>query len=78
MKQIVDYSKSLLQMEDLLIENDVSIKEDFTLEEREALKKQLEKYMSSQCNNELQIDLKKISLIVKGADEASYLYEYVK
>lgn len=77
MKQTIDYVQSEMQMGDLLETMEVSIKNDFSVKERMQLKKSLEDYMSGKADKSLTIDLKKFLLVVKGSDEASYLYQYV-
>lgn len=79
MKKVVDYFFSPYQMGDLLQSENVSIRNDFSDAEQENLRKYLEEYMSGSYENKsIQIDLKKFCLILRGADEADYLYEYVK
>lgn len=78
MKETIDYSKSAKQMGDLLISMGVSIENDFSDEERKDLRRCLEQYMSSNaCRRPLTLDMKKFYLIICGADEASYLYQYI-
>jgi len=76
MKPTIDYYNQNEQMGDLLISNGVSIKKDFSDEEREKLKNELEAYMSG-SGELITIDLKKFNLVIKGADEASNLYQYI-
>lgn len=77
MKEIVDYAKSEKQMGDLLTSMGVSIEKDFSDEERRKLRRYLEQYMSSDACHPIQLDMKKFVLIICGADEASYLYQYI-
>lgn len=77
MKENIDYSQSEKQMGDLLTSMGVSIKADFSDEERKDLRRYLEQYMSSDACHPIQLDMKKFVLIICGADEASYLYQYI-
>lgn len=75
----VDYLNSMYQMGELLEAMGVAIEEDFSEVERMDLAKYLEDYMSGKVGFEkIKIDMKKFFLIIKGADEAGYLYQYVK
>lgn len=78
MEKVIDYYSQSRQMGDLLQAENVSIRKDFSVAEREKLQKKLEEYMKSRKNENLKIDLKKFILVIKGVDEASYLYQYVK
>ncbi len=78
MEKVIDYYSQSRQMGDLLQAENVSIRKDFSVAEREKLQKKLEEYMKSRKNEILKIDLKKFILVIKGVDEASYLYQYVK
>ena len=78
MENVIDYYSQSRQMGDLLQAENVSIRKDFSVAEREKLQKKLEEYMKSRKNEILKIDLKKFILVIKGVDEASYLYQYVK
>ena len=78
MEKVIDYYSQSRQMGDLLQAENVSIRKDFSVAEREKLQKKLEEYMKSRKNEILKIDLKKFNLVIKGVDEASYLYQYVK
>lgn len=78
MEKVIDYYSQSRQMGDLLQAENVSIRKDFSVAEREKLQKKLEEYMKSGKNEILKIDLKKFILVIKGVDEASYLYQYVK
>lgn len=75
--KIVDYAVSEYGMGDLLRAYGISLKEDFTEKERKKLRKKLEDYMIRSEGEKLHIDLKKIVLVIQGADEASYLYQYL-
>lgn len=78
MGDVINYFYSEKQMGDLLKSMNVSIKDDFSDEEREKLRKYLESYMTSNaCHKSVKIDLKKFYLVIRGADEASYLYQYL-
>lgn len=77
-KKTVEYNKSNLQMGDLLQSMNVSIRNDLLDCERQKLKKHLENYMMNGFCNPIKIDLIKFYLVIKGADEVGYLYEYVK
>ena len=77
MKKIINYGHSDLQMGDLLKENGVNISKDFSAFEKKILANTLERYMTSGCADLLKLDLKSFYLLIKGADEASYLYQYV-
>ena len=77
MKPTVSYVDSEFQMGDLLTHYRVPF-EEFTDDELESLRDKLMDYMSCSHNNEeLKIDLKSIYLVIKGADEASYLFQYL-
>ena len=78
MEKVIDYYSQSRQMGDLLQAENVSIRKDFSVAEREKLQKKLEEYMKTRKNEILKIDLKKFILVIKGVDEASYLYQYVK
>ena len=56
----------------------VSIRNDLLDCERQKLKKHLENYMMNGFCNPIKIDLIKFYLVIKGADEVGYLYEYLK
>lgn len=78
MRAVVDYSESEFQMGDLLEIMGVSLQNDFSDKERARLRKTLEEYMrGNRSEQAILIDLKKFVLKIKGADEASYLYQYV-
>lgn len=75
----IDYIDSPYPMGELLEVMGVSIKEDFSTVERKKLATYLADYMSGKCgSDQVSIDMKKFFLIIKGADEASYLYQYFK
>lgn len=76
MKKTIDYRQNNLQMGDLLISMNVSIKDDFSDIEREKLKSYLENYMRSGSCSPIRIDMNNFYLILKGSDEVSYLYQY--
>lgn len=78
MKPRIDYHSQDQQMGDLLALRNVFIRSDFSYKERENLRQQLENYMRSDSCSPIKIDLKKFILEIQGADEASYLYRYVK
>ena len=78
MKERINYIQSDKQMGDLLESMNVSIKRDFSMEERLQLQKYLEDYMTKNRCDEIAIDLKTFYLVVKGTDEVSYLYQYVR
>lgn len=77
MKPTINYYYQDKQMGDLLNSMGVSIQNDFSDKELEKLKNDLEHYMSGSGESEMTIDLKKFYLVIKGADEAGYLYRYV-
>lgn len=77
MKPTIDYYYQNKSMGELLTSMGVSFGNDFSDEEREKLQKELERYMSSDGESKITIDLKKFNLVIKGADEAGYLYRYV-
>ncbi len=78
MKQTIEYYNQNKQMGDLLISMGVSIRDDFSNKELNDLRMMLEEYMSGDSKSKITIDLKKFNLVIKGADEASCLYQYVK
>ncbi|HCW74725.1 MAG TPA: hypothetical protein DHM90_14140 [Clostridiaceae bacterium] len=78
-KDTVNYYSSPYQIGDLIEKMGLKIKEDFSEFERKELKKHLEGYMRGEYeSDEIKIDMKKFFLIIKGADEASYLYHYLR
>lgn len=77
MKPTIDYYYQNQPMGDLLNSMGVSIQNDFSDKEIEKLKNDLEHYMSSDGESKMTIDLKKFYLVIKGADEVEYLYQYI-
>lgn len=77
MKPTIDYYYQDKQMRDLLNSMNVSLENDFSDEELEKLKNDLEHYMSSDGETKMTINLKKFNLVIKGADEAGHLYRYL-
>ena len=73
---IVDYASSSLQMGDLLIHYNVDFN-DFSQGEKKSLLKSIKRYMNSGSTESVVIDLHKIKLRLKGADELSYLMPYI-
>ena len=73
---IVDYASSPLQMGDLLMDYNVDFN-DFSHGEKKSLLKSIERYMNSGSTEFIVIDLHKIKLRLKGADELSYLMQYI-
>lgn len=76
MKPTIDYSASEMQMGDLINSMGVSIRNDFSDNERAAICKRLKKYLYGSCNKPLKVDLKKFVLSIIGADEAGHLIQY--
>lgn len=56
MEKVIDYYSQSRQMGDLLQAENVSIRKDFSVAEREKLQKKLEEYMKSRKNEILKID----------------------
>lgn len=77
MKPIIDYAQSGMQMGDLIRSQGVSLKQDFSPDERREIRRQLEYYLSSTCGDKpVIVDLKKCYIRIKGYDEAGYLLQY--
>lgn len=78
MKPVIDYANTNLQMGDLLLTTGISFSNDIPMWRRKILIKQLERYMSgNECCNESKLNMGKFFLVIKGSDEASYLYQYL-
>ena len=78
MKPVIDYANTDLQMGDLLLSMGIFIRSDISLWRRKRLIKRLERYMSgNECCKEIKLNMGKFFLVIKGSDEASYLYRYL-
>ncbi len=76
MKKVIDYAACEFQMGDLLRKNGVWPKRDFSERQIRKIRMKLVRYLATDGNKPLKINLKKFNLKIKGWDEAGFLLQY--